>query len=176
MSTTPSNELDSLFQSELASVNEDVRNKAALAAFRKLHPGNRTTVEEFLSSLQRHKEMWAAVSGLGIVDFAESVLGRKKGTAAAAPETARRRTRINDEQKQSLRGAILRVLDGQGGGMSRVEISAAIIDGGLTTTGIDHNDLAEKLRQPLHELVSEGKVHTVGERRAMKYLTGKKGR
>jgi hypothetical protein len=175
MTSAATNELDGLFQHELASVNEDLRRKAALSAFRKLHPSNRVTVEQFLAGLQHHKEMWAALSTLGILDFAEALVGRRETATAAEP--TQRRTRISDDQKSALKSAILRVLEGKSSGMNRIEVTAAIIVGGLAPDGLDRAELPEKLRQPLHELVTEGKLHTTGEKRSLKYLSGgKKGK
>lgn len=176
MTTAPTSELDGLFQRELESVNDDVRRKAALAAFKKLLPNNRVTVEQFFSGLQRHKDIWSAVASLGITDFAAVLVGRREAQSGPA-ETGKRRTRLSDEQKGSLKNAILLVLEGSGGGKSRTEITAAIDAAGLSPADIARPDLAEKLRQPLHELLAENKLHTVGEKRLMKYiLGGKRGR
>ena len=61
--------------------------------------------------------------------------------------------------------------------MNRIEITAAIIVGGQVPPGVERSELADKLRQPLHELVSGGQLYTVGEKRLMKYLSGaKKGK
>lgn len=177
MSTAPTSELDGLFQRELESVNDDVRRKAALAAFKKLLPNNRVTVEQFFTGLQRHKDIWSAVATIGILDFAGVIAGRQGGHSEAAPTGSKRRTRLSDEQKGSLKNAILLVLEGSSGGKSRTEITAAIDAAGLSPADIARPDLAEKLRQPLHELLGENKLHTVGEKRLMKYiLGGKRGR
>lgn len=163
-------ELEGLFQSELQSVNADVRRKAALSAFAKLRPSNRITVEQFLDGLQRHPEMWAAVSTLGIVDFATALSNSKE--AAAAPAARRRRSGFSDEQKNNLKNAILIVLKGQTRGMNRSEITSAIAEAGLTPLAIAPQELSNKLRQPLQELVVENMLHTIGERRLMKYFPG----
>lgn len=173
MTTAPVNDLNSRFQNELQAVNEDVRRKAALAAFHKLRPSNRVTVEQFLGGLHTHKEMWVVVGSLGIVEFAEALAGHH---VPAPSETRRRRTRINDGQKSSLKAAILRMLEGHAAGMNRIEVTAAIIAGGLAPQGIERAALPEKVRQPLHELVAEGKLHTVGEKRLMKYVMGPSGK
>lgn len=177
MTPSPEAGIDSLFQSELASVNEDIRRKAALAAFKKLRPTSRVTVGQFLSGLQQHKEMWAAIATLSIVEFAESLLGRKQSAAAESTPSNKKRTRLSEGQKSGLKSATLRVLEGKAGGLSRMEVSAAIVTGNLVPEGIDRAELADKLRQPLQELVVEKKLHTVGEKRLMKYLAGgKKGK
>lgn len=173
MNDTSVTELDGLFQRELQTVNNDVRRKAALAAFEKLRPSNAVTVEQFLNAVQRHSEMWAAVSTLGIVEFAESLVGEREPALA---EPRPQRTRMNDAQKEGLKNAVLRVLEGQAAGLNRIEITAAIIVAGLVPQGIDRSDLADKLRQPLHELAAESKLHTVGEKRLMKYLFGPGGK
>lgn len=173
MTPAPATDLNSRFQHELQAVHEDVRSKAALAAFHKLRPRNDVTVEQFLGGLQGHKEMWAAVGSLGIVDFAEALTG---SPSPVATEPQRRRTRINDDQKNDLKGAVLRVLEGQATGLSRIEVTAAIIVGGLSPRGIERATLPEKMRQPLHELVAEGKLYTVGEKRLMKYVMGPSGK
>jgi hypothetical protein len=176
MTTAPTSELDGLFQRELESVHDDVRKKAALAAFKKLLPNNRVTVEQFFSGLQRHKDIWTAVATLGVTEFAAIIAGRRE-VAPSAVEPSKRRTRLSDDQKGSLKNAILLVLEGSSGGKSRTEITAAIDAAGLSPADIARPDLAEKLRQPLHELLGENKLHTVGEKRLMKYiLGGKRGR
>ena len=175
MTTAPVSELEGLFQRELESVHDDVRKKAALAAFKKILPTNRVTVEQFFSGLARHKDIWSVVAQLGITEFASIIAGRKEVAADAEPKA--RRQRLSDEQKSSLKNAILMVLEGHSGGKSRTEITAAIAGAGLSPADIARPDLAEKLRQPLHELLAENKLHTVGEKRLMKYLMGgKRGR
>ncbi len=172
MTASPALELDSFFMRELQTVNEDVRRVAALATFHRLRPSNDVTVEEFLTSLQAHEELWAVVSSLGIVEFAQALAG---GGGSAGPGTAPesgRRTRLTESQKGGLKEAIARVLAAHPSGMSRTEVTAAVIAAGLVPAGIEHGDLQIKVRQPLHELVAAGRIHTVGEKRLMKYLAG----
>lgn len=147
-----------------------MRRQAALAAFEKLRPGNRVTIEQFLASLQRHREMWAVASALGILDFAQAIAGGR-APSTSEPTAQPLQTRISEIQKNNLKSAILHLLDGKTG-MNHIEVTAAIIAGGLAPAGIDRPELPEKLRQPLHELVVERKLHTVGEKRRMKYLAG----
>lgn len=143
---TPTIDLNDRFVHELQSVHDDMRSQAALSAFRRLRPTNETTVEQFLGQLQGHKDMWAVVGTLGIVDFAATVA---RHPAAAAVEARPRRTRINDEQKDGLKRAILRVFEDHGAGMNRSELSAALVAGGLVPQGIEPAAVAEKVRQPL---------------------------
>jgi len=49
-----------------------------------------------------------------------------------------------------------------------------IADDVLATIGVKREELADKLRQPLGELVADKKIHTVGEKRLMKYHAGAK--
>lgn len=170
MSTAPATELNGLFLHELEAVNEDVRRRAALAAFQKLHPSNQITVEKFLGSLQSHPDVWAVVRSLGVVEFAQAIAGQRADPDELQPPP--RRTRINDQQKSSLKSAILRAFESQPSGMSRSEVTAAIIASGFLPQGIDRVVLADKVRQPLHELVAEGQLHTTGEKRLMKYVPG----
>jgi hypothetical protein len=165
-------DLNDRFLDELRAVHEDVRSQAALAAFHRLHPTNDITVGQFLGQLQGHKDMWAVVSALGIIDFAAALARRP---ASAAGQARPRRTRLNDEQKGSLKQAILQVLESHGGGMNRNEITAVLIDDGLVPPGIEPGVLGEKARQPLHELIAEGRLHTIGEKRSMRYMVGPAG-
>lgn len=174
MTASPALELDSFFMRELQTVNEDVRRVAALATFHRLRPSNDITVEEFLTSLQAHEELWAVVSSLGIVEFAQALTGGGGGSSAG-PGTASepgRRTRLTESQKGGLKEAIAQVLAAHPSGMSRTEVTAAVIAAGLVPAGIEQGDLQIKVRQPLHELVAAGQIHTVGEKRLMKYLAG----
>jgi len=164
----PALELDSFFLRELQTANEDVRRLAALATFNRLRPSNDITVEQFLAGLQAHKELWAVVGSLGIVEFAQGLAG-PQAPPATAPQ---RRSRLTEGQKANLKAAILRVLAAHPSRMSRTEITAAVVSAGLTPAGIKSPDLPVKVRQPLHELVAEGQVYTVGEKRLMKYLAG----
>ena len=51
---------------------------------------------------------------------------------------------------------------------------AVLIKRMLATIGVKRDELAAKLRQPLGELVGDKKLHTVGEKRLMKYHVGAK--
>lgn len=168
MTESPALELDSFFLRELQTVNEDVRRLAALATFHRLRPSNDVTVEQFLAGLQAHKELWAVVGSLGIVEFAQGLTGHQ-APRATEPQ---RRSRLTEDQKVSLKAAIVRVLADHPRGMSRPEVIVSIVSSGLTPAGIKRADLPIKVRQPMHELVVEGKIHTLGERRRMKYLAG----
>jgi hypothetical protein len=166
-------ELDSLFEQELRAQNEDLRRMAALATFNKLHPSNRVTVEQFLNGLKQNKDIWAVVATLGVVDFAESLLGNRSGATKATKEgRPGKRTRLTDSQKTALKGAITAVLGANKDGLNRNDIARAISAEQLSSIGIERGELANKLRQPLAELVGDNKIHTVGEKRLMKYLAG----
>lgn len=166
-------ELDSLFEQELRAQNEDLRRMAALATFYKLHPNNRVTVEQFLNGLKQNKDIWAVVATLGIVDFADALLGNRTSGAKAAKEgRPQKRTRLTDSQKTALKGAITTVLGANKDGLNRNDIARAISAEQLSTIGIERAELANKLRQPLAELVGDNKIHSVGEKRLMKYLAG----
>ena len=82
--TTGSLDISSLFEQELQARNEDLRRQAALTMFYKLHPNNKVNVEQFIAGIKQHKDVWSAVSTMGVVDFAEAILGGK-GRATAAP-------------------------------------------------------------------------------------------
>lgn len=164
-------DISSLFEQELQARNEDLRRQAALNMFYKLHPTNKVTVEQFINQLRQHKDVWGVVSTMGVVDFAEALSGGKRIPEKAATKPARR-TRLNESQKTNLKSVILKTLSENKDGLNRNEIAKAVTNEQLTTIGIDRAELANKLRQPLSELVSDGKIHTVGEKRLMKYLTG----
>lgn len=168
MNTAEPIELDSSFLRELQPMNEDVRRLAALATLHRLRPSNELTVEGLLTGLHAHKELWAVIGSLGIVEFAQALTGPAASLAATPP----RRTRLTEQQKGSLKVAILRVLAGHPPGMSRTEVVAAVVAASMTPAGIRRDDLLVKVRQPLHELVTAGEIHTVGEKRLMKYLAG----
>lgn len=171
--TTGSLDINSLFEQELQARNEDLRRQAALTMFYKLHPTNKVNVEQFIAGIKQHKDVWAVVSTMGVVDFAEAILGGK-GRATAAPASGKpaRRTRLNETQKNTLKTVIQKALGESKDGLNRNEIAKAVSNEQLTTIGVSRDELANKLRQPLGELVSDGKIHTVGEKRLMKYLVG----
>jgi len=167
-------DMNALFEQELKARNEDLRRQAALAMLPKLRPSPKVTMAEFLDSLQQHREVWTAVLGLSALDFASMISGGSQAsTAKAAPEKAKR-TRISDAQKNSLKGAIVSVLGNHKEGLSRTDIAGQIGDDVLSTIGVRRDELANKLRQPLGELVDDKKLHTVGEKRLMRYVAGKK--
>lgn len=170
-STAASSDVNSLFEKELNAVHEDVRRKAALATLRNMRPTNRVTVEQFMTSAQKHKDIWAVVSTLGIVDLAEALLGQKSSARSDAP-AAGKRTRLSEDQKNELKAISLRLLEANRGGLSRTELASQIQSQGLKPSVIADAELAEKLRTPLAELLDESKLHTVGEKRLMKYFFG----
>jgi len=173
LSSTASSDLNGLFEKELHTVHDDVRRKAALATLRNLRPSNRVTVEQFVASTQAHKDIWAVVSTLGIVELAEALLGQKSTPRADAP-ARRKRTRLSDDQKNGLKALCLRLLEANRAGLSRSALAAQIQRQGLKPAGLDDGELAGKLRIPLGELLRESKAHTVGEKRLMKYHAGKR--
>ncbi len=167
-------EIDSLFEQELRVQNEDLRRQAALRTFYKLHPNNRVTVDQFINSVKQNKDIWSAVSTLGVLDFAEAVLGHRTGVSRVGRGEGKphKRTRLSEAQKNGLKSAIAAVLGSNRDGLNRNEIAKAINSDQLTAMNLDRGELANKLRQPLAELVSDNKIHTVGEKRLMKYLAG----
>lgn len=172
---TNSLEIGSLFEAELQALNEDLRRQAALTMFYKLHPSNKVNVEQFINGIKQHKDVWSVVSTMGVVDFAEAVSGsRAGGVKAPKAETKAggKRTRLNENQKSALKSAIIKTLSDNKDGLNRNEIAKAITAEQLTAIGVDRAELANKLRQPLGELVGDTKIHTVGEKRLMKYLAG----
>jgi hypothetical protein len=165
-------DISSLFEQELQARNEDLRRQAALNMFYKLHPTNKMTVDQFINGLRQHKDVWGVVSGMGVVDFAEALSGGSKRTVEKAASKPARRTRLNESQKNNLKAVILKTLSENKDGLNRNEIAKAVTNEQLSTIGIDRAELANKLRQPLSELVGDSRIHTVGEKRLMKYLSG----
>ena len=163
-----------LFEQELQARNEDLRRQAAVTMFVKLRPSNKVSVEEFLSGLKQHKDVWSVVSTMGILDFASTLTGGPKESEPKAAKAAKggKRTRLSEAQKNSLKGLIVNVLAGVKDGLSRAEIASHSNEDLLGNIGVNRDDLADKLRQPLGELVRENKIHTVGEKRLMKYFAG----
>lgn len=170
-------DVTSLFEQELRASHEDLRRQAASQMFAKLHPNNRVTVEQFLEGLRQHKEVWAVVSTMGVLDFASSLTGRS-GAAPPTPDRATgkpgKRTRLSEAQKNALKGVIVNVLAGIKDGLTRAQIAKYTNEDLLGNVGVNREELADKLRQPLVELVADGKIHTVGEKRLMRYYAGAK--
>ena len=167
-------DISSLFEQELSARNEDLRRQAALAMLPKLRPSAKVTMADFLDTLQQHKDVWTAVLGMSVVEFASILSGGPRIEATTPKAAPARRTRISDNQKNSLKGAIVSVLGQHKDGLSRSEIAGQIGDDVLATIGVRRDELAAKLRQPLGELVADKKLHTVGEKRLMKYHAGAK--
>lgn len=171
--TTPTSlDINSLFEQELQARNEDLRRQAALTMFYKLHPNNKVNVEQFIAGIKQHKDVWAVVSNMGIVDFADAILGGKVREKAPPAGKPARRTRLNENQKNTLKQVIQKTLGESKDGLNRNEIAKNISAEQLSNIGVSRDELANKLRQPLSELVSDSKIHTVGEKRLMKYLSG----
>ena len=175
--TGPLFDVTALFEQELQARNEDLRRQAALRMFAKLHPNNRVTVDQFLAGLQQHGDVWAVVSTMGILDFASSLTGggsTSEPTLGKATGKPGKRTRLSETQKNSLKGLVVNVLSGIKDGLSRTEIANNTNDELLGNIGVRREELADKLRQPLGELVADAKIHTVGEKRLMRYHAGPK--
>lgn len=165
-------DIHSLFEQELQARNEDLRRQAALAMLPKLRPSSRVTMAEFLDTLQQHKDVWTAVLGMSVVEFASILSGGQRAESSAPIAVPAKRTRISDAQKNSIKGAIVSVLGQHKDGLSRTEIAGQIGDDVLATIGVRRDELAAKLRQPLGELIGDRKLHSVGEKRLMKYHAG----
>jgi hypothetical protein len=167
-------DISALFEQELQARNEDLRRQAALSMLPKLRPSARVTMAEFLDSLQQHREVWSAVLEMSAVEFASLIAGSPRAEATKAAPEQTKRTRISDAQKNSLKGAIVSVLGNHKDGLSRTDIAGQMGDDVLATIGVKRDELADKLRQPLGELVADKKIHTVGEKRLMRYYEGPK--
>jgi hypothetical protein len=76
-------DINSLFENELKVSNEDLRRQAAETMFHKLRPSNKVSVEQFIAGIKQHRDVWAVVSTMGIVDFADTILGDQTRTKAA---------------------------------------------------------------------------------------------
>jgi hypothetical protein len=162
-------DITALFEQELKARNEDLHRRAVLSMLPKLRPSQRMSMAEFLDSLQQHREVWSAVLEMFAVDFAIPINGGPRmEPAKTAPEQAKR-TRISDVQKNSLKGTIVNVLGNHKDGLRRTDIAGQMGDDVLATIGVKLNELASKLRQPLGELVDDHKIHTIGEKRLMRY-------
>lgn len=172
MATKNGFDIGSLFEQELQARNEDLRRQAAVAMLPKLRPAARVTMAEFLDSLQQHKDVWTAVLSMGAVEFMSLISGGSRTETAKPVSESSKRTRISDAQKNSLKGAIVGVLQQHKDGLNRAEIASQIADDVLATIGVKRDELADKLRQPLGELVADKKIHTVGEKRLLKYHAG----
>ena len=167
-------DINALFEQELQARNEDLRRQAALSMLPKLRPSARVTMAEFLDSLQQHREVWSAVLTMSAVEFASLIAGSPRTEATKDAPEQPKRTRISDAQKNSLKGAIVGVLGNHKDGLSRTDIAGQMGDDVLATIGVKRDELLDKLRQPLGELVADKKIHTVGEKRLMRYYEGPK--
>ena len=167
-------DISALFEQELKARNEDLRRQAAMSMLSKLRPSPRVTMAEFLDSLQQQREVWSAVLEMSAVDFAALIVGGPKTEATKTAPEQTKRTRISEAQKNSLKGAIVSVLGNHKDGLSRTDIAGQIGEDVLATIGVKRDELADKLRQPLGELVDDNKIHTVGEKRLMRYHAGAK--
>lgn len=167
-------DITTLFEQEFHARDEGLRRQAALSMPSKLRPSARATMAEFLDTLQQHKDVWSAVLSMSVVEFASNLAVRPDSETVAPPESKAKRTRISDAQKNSLKGAIVSVLGNHKDGPSRPDIAAQIGDDVLATIGVNRDKLADKLRQPLGELVGDNKIHSVGEKRLLRDLAGPK--
>jgi hypothetical protein len=109
---------------------------------------------------------------MGVQDFCQSVLGTRTASVATKEEKSGRRTRLSESQKNGLKAMISSILGSHKDGLNRNDIAKAVSNEQLATVGVERGELANKLRQPLGELVTDNKNHTVGEKRLMKYLAG----
>ena len=167
-------DISALFEQELKARNEDLQRQAAMSMLSKLRPSSRVTMAEFLDSLQQQREVWSAVLEMSAVDFAALIVGGPRAEPTKAAPDQAKRTRISEAQKNSLKGAIVSVLGNHKDGLSRTDIAGQIGEDVLATIGVKRDELADKLRQPLGELVDDNKIHTVGEKRLMRYHAGAK--
>ncbi len=167
--------IDALYEQELQTLNEEIRRQAARSLFYKLQPQNKTTVEQFLTTLKQHQEIWSEVSQMGIVDFASAILGHKKHdgrNGVTEEKLSGKRTRLNDEQKESLKAVILEILAQTKSGLNRNEIAKHFSLEQVDQLQIDRAELPNKLRQPLAELLHSKRIHSHGAKRLLKYLLG----
>jgi len=168
--------VDALYEEERNALNQELGRKAALSMLCRMRFGNQLTVGSFMTQMQEHKDVWGALSGIGVMDFARAVMG---GNAAVIPgPTAANedegevigRTRLTDAQKEQLKELIMEVMEPAEEGIGRRTIAERMGEEQVAQLGIAQQQLAAKLKQPLAELVKEGRLATDGERRLMVYV------
>ena len=169
-------DITGLFEQELQARNEDLRRQAALNMFYKLHPSNKVNVEQFIAGIKQHKDVWAVVSTMGIVDFAEALSGGKRAATPGKEAKPARRTRLNENQKTTLKQVIVKTLSDSKDGLNRNEIARSFSNEQLASINIGREELANKLRQLFFKDMANSKIYTVGEKCLMKYLVGGAGR
>ena len=89
-------DVTSRFEQELQSRADDLYREAALAMLTKASSSNKVTVEEFLSALEQHKDVWSAVSRMGVIEFMMALGGRGGGPEDESKSPFRR-----DRHKQA---------------------------------------------------------------------------
>lgn len=161
-------QMPALFSEELQTLQEDISRRAALAVLDRIRFTNATTLGDFLAEMKQRKDLWAVLTTVGVVDFAKAICGVVPGQAEDVVEP---RTRISESQKQGLKDLVLKTLQTANVGLNRKDLAARFSDNELDQLGLPRNDkLADKLRQPLLELLREKSIRSEGEKRLLVYL------
>ena len=113
------------------------------------------------------------MSTMGIDDFVETIGGksvRRKSKPGKEPQPSA--PPVGSAEELAQRHHHQRALECQRWPEPWQEIADNINNELLANVGVDRAELANKLRQPLGELVADNKIHTIGEKRPMKYHNG----
>lgn len=169
-------QVEAIYEEELKAINQELGRKAALAMLSRMRFGNQLTLGEFMDQMRDHKDVWSALSGIGVTDFARAVVGG--GMTEAAPPSASGddddeavgRTRLTEVQKESLKEMIMEVMEAADEGLGRRVIAERMSEERVAELGIAQQQLAAKLKQPLAELVNDERLATEGQRRLMVYV------
>lgn len=124
---------------------------------------------------RRRPCLWPVVLVMSVVEFEPLIAGGGRSAEATrtTPE-ATKRTRIADSQRHSLKGAIVSVLRSHKGRTELDGRRCADRRRCASDNWRKARELANKLRQPLGELVADNKIHAVAKKRLMRYLSGPK--
>lgn len=165
--------IEELYKQELQSLHEKISKQAARALLEKLQPSNKITAEQLFLDL---KQMWEEISGMGALDFLCALLGdRKLHVSVQRPHG--QRTRLTNSQIESLHVKILQILNEHQEGLNRKQISSYFSVQEIKNLQIDQRELFDKLRIPLSELLTQGRIYSQGNKRLLKYFPadGNKG-
>lgn len=166
-------DLSSAYYQEYEKIKINLQQEAALRVFRNIEVDKEMTIQEVFQSLTNSAELWGGIGGITAYEFSRILLGIDK-TKPIPPveegEQKKHRNKLSSQQITEFKQLIVEALRGKKQGIPRIKLVQEFNRTTLKELGISLHQINMKIRRPLGELVRDGVLHKVGEKKGLRYI------
>lgn len=165
-------DLSSAYYQEYEKIKFNLQQEAALRVFRNIEVDKEMTIQEVFQSLTNSAELWGGIGGMTAYEFSRILLGidKIKAPLPVEGEHKKHRNKLSSQQITEFKQLIVEALRGKKQGIPRIKLVQEFNRATLKELGISLHQINIKIRRPLAELVRDGVLHKVGEKKGLRYI------